>query len=50
MLMFGKPNLSILRNKNNTVARLQQVARPSIPPLRRFSRQKHPQKLYNSGF
>jgi hypothetical protein len=50
MLMFGKRNASIVLNKNNTVARQQQVGKPSIPPLHRFSRQKHPQKLYNSGF
>jgi hypothetical protein len=50
MLMFGKRNSSIVLKKNNTVARLHQVARPSILPLKRFNRQKHPQKLYNSGF
>jgi hypothetical protein len=32
MLMFGKRNSSVLRNKNNTVASLQQVAKPSILP------------------
>jgi hypothetical protein len=50
MLMFGKRNSSIVRNKNNTVAEWQQVAWPFIRPGKRFYRQKLPQKLYNSGF
>jgi hypothetical protein len=48
--MFGKRNACIVLNKNNSVARQQQVRKASIPPLYRFGRQKHLQKLYNSGF
>jgi hypothetical protein len=50
MLMFGKRNSSVVRNKNNTVAELQQVARPSIWPDHSAKGQKLAQKLYNSGF
>jgi hypothetical protein len=48
--MFGKPNAALVLNKNNTVAELQQVVRPSSRLVDRFKRQKLPQKLYNSGF
>jgi hypothetical protein len=50
MLMFGKRNSSIVRNKNNTVAGWQQVNRVFIPPGHGPRRQIPPQKLYNSGF
>ena len=48
--MFGKRITSLVRNKNNTVAEWQQVARPFILPGGCFNRQKLAQKLYNSGF